>query len=86
MVIGLLSEGESRELQKLGEFYTKTSGWIKTTPEVRKLGGALFADRRYNQVFVNPNNTPSYYGLQRFRASLRAYTTQYLSLARVLIP
>lgn len=71
MGIELLSEEEFRELQKLGEFDTKTSSWIKTPPEIRKLGGALFADRRYDQVFVYHNGADSYYSARGFRASLR---------------
>lgn len=71
MGIELLSEEEYRELQKLGEFDLKTSSWIKTTPEVRRLGGALFADRRYGRVFVYHNGADSYYGARGFRGWLR---------------
>ena len=71
MGIELLTEEEYRALQKLGEFDTKTSSWIKTPPEIRKLGGALFCDRRYNHVFVYHNSAPSYYGARGFRGSLR---------------
>ena len=71
MGIELLSEEQYRELQKLGEFDLKTSSWIKTPSEVRKLGGALFCDRRYNQVFVYHNGAESYYGARAFRGSLR---------------
>jgi hypothetical protein len=71
MGIALLTEEEYRELQKLGEFDTKTSSWVKTPSEIRKLGGALFADRRYGHVFVYHNGAPSYYGGRAFRGSLR---------------
>jgi hypothetical protein len=71
MGIQLLSEEEYRELQQLGMFDLKTSSWIKATPEVRKLGGALFADRRYGRVFVYHNGADSYYGARGFRGSLR---------------
>lgn len=71
MGIELLTEEEYRQLQTLGEFDLKTSSWIKTTPEVRKLGGALFADRRYDRVFVYHNGADSYYGARGFRGSLR---------------
>lgn len=71
MGIELLSEEQYRELQTLGEFDTKTSSWIKTPPEVRKLGGALFCDRRYNTVFVYHNGAESYYAARAFRGLLR---------------
>jgi hypothetical protein len=71
MGIELLTEEDYRELQKLGEFDTKTSSWVKTPSEIRKLGGALFADRRYGHVFVYHNSAPSYYGARGFRGSLR---------------
>jgi len=71
MGIELLTEEQYRELQKLGNFDTKTSSWVKTPPSIRKLGGALFADRRYNNVFVYHNSAPSYYGVRGFRGSLR---------------
>lgn len=71
MGIELLTEEQYRELQKLGEFDTKTSSWIKTPPEIRKLGGALFCDRRYDTVFVYHNGAESYYGARGFRGSLR---------------
>lgn len=67
----LLTEEEYRALQKLGEFDTKTSSWIKTPVEIRKLGGALFCDRRYNTVFVYHNGAESYYAARGFRVSLR---------------
>jgi hypothetical protein len=70
MGISLMNEKEYRDLQKLGQFDTKTSSWIKTPPEIRKLGGALFADRRYNQVFVYHNSAPSYYSTRGFRGVL----------------
>lgn len=71
MGIEILTEEEYRELQKLGEFDLKTSSWIKTPAEIRKLGGALFADRRYNKVFVYHNSAPSYYGVRGFRGALK---------------
>lgn len=71
MGITLLTEEEYRGLQQLGEFDTKTSSWIITPPEIRKLGGALFADRRYNAVFVYHNGAQSYYAGRAFRGSLR---------------
>ena len=67
----LLTEEEYRELQKLGSFDLKTSGWLKTPTEIRKLGGALFADRRYDHVFVYHNGADSYYAARGFRGSLR---------------
>jgi Protein of unknown function (DUF4256) len=69
--IELLTEDQYRELQKLGNFDTKTSTWVKTPSDIRKLGGALFADRRYGNVFVYHNSAPSYYGVRAFRGSLR---------------
>lgn len=71
MGIELLSEQQFRELQKLGEFDTKTSSWVKTPAEIRKLGGALFMDRRYNTVFVYHNGADSYYGARGFRGWLK---------------
>ena len=71
MCIELLTEEQYRELQKLGSFDTKTSSWLKTPSDIRKLGGALFADRRYDNVFVYHNSAPSYYGVRAFRGSLR---------------
>lgn len=68
--IEILSEEQYRELQKLGSFDTKTSSWIKTPQEIRKLGGALFCDRRYNAVFVYHNVAESYYSARGFRGSL----------------
>jgi hypothetical protein len=69
--IEILSEEEYRELQKLGKFDTKTSSWIKTPDAIRKLGGALFSDYRYGQVFVYHNGAESYYAARGFRGSLR---------------
>jgi hypothetical protein len=69
--IELLTEEQYRELQKLGDFDTKTSSWVKTSSEIRKLGGALFCDRRYNTVFVYHNGAESYYAARAFRGSLR---------------
>ncbi len=71
MGIELLSEEKYRELQVLGEFDMKTSSWVKTPPDIRKLGGALFCDRRYDHVFVYHNGAESYYGARAFRGSLR---------------
>jgi hypothetical protein len=71
MGITLLNEAEYRNLQKLGAFDTKTSSWIQTPAEIRGLGGALFADRRYNQVFVYHNGAQSYYAARAFRGALR---------------
>lgn len=71
MGIELLTEEQYRDLQKLGVFDTKTSSWVKTPPEIRKLGGALFCDRRYNTVFLYHNGADSYYAARAFRASLR---------------
>jgi len=71
MGIELLTEEQYRELQKLGAFDTKTSGWIKTPPEIRKLGGAIFADRRYNHVFIYHNGADSYYAGRGFRGLLK---------------
>jgi hypothetical protein len=70
MGIELLTEEQYIELQKLGIFDTKTSSWVKTPAEIRKLGGALFCDRRYDHVFVYHNGAESYYGARGFRASL----------------
>ena len=71
MGIKLLTEQDYRELQKLGYFDTKTSSWVSTPEEIRKLGGALFCDRRYNHVFLFHNGADSYYGVRGFRGSLR---------------
>jgi len=71
MGIELLTEEEYRELQKLGNFDTKTSSWVKTPVEIRKLGGAIFADFRYGNVFVYHNGAESYFGGRAFRGSLR---------------
>jgi hypothetical protein len=71
MGIELLTEEQYRELQKLGEFDTKTQSWVKTPPGIRKLGGALFCDRRYNHVFVYHNGAESYYAGRGFRGLLR---------------
>ena len=70
MGVELLTEEQYRELQKLGNFDTKTSSWVKTPSDIRKLGGALFCDRRYGHVFVYHNSAPSYYGARAFRGSL----------------
>jgi hypothetical protein len=71
MGIELLTEQEYRELQKLGEFDTKTSSWVQTPDDVRSLGGALFCDRRYGKVFVYHNGAESYYAARGFRGRLR---------------
>jgi hypothetical protein len=71
MGVELLSEDEYMALQKLGEFDTKRSSWIRTPAEIRKLGGALYCDRRYDRVFVGHNGADSYYSGRGFRASLR---------------
>ena len=71
MGIELLTEEEYRQLQKLGNFDMKTSSWVKTPPEIRKLGGALFGDRRFGRVFIYHNGAQSYYGVRAFRGSLR---------------
>lgn len=71
MGIELLTEEQYMELQELGEFDTKTSSWIKTPGEIRKLGGALYCDRRYGRVFVGHNGAQSYYSARGFRGWLR---------------
>jgi Protein of unknown function (DUF4256) len=71
MGIELLTEEQYKDLQNLGEFDLKTSSWVKTPAEIRKLGGAIFCDRRYNHVFVYHNGAESYYGARGFRGSIR---------------
>jgi hypothetical protein len=71
MVIEILTEEQYRDMQKLGSFDTKTSSWVKTPPEIRKLGGALFCDRRFDHVFLYHNGAESYYAGRAFRGSLR---------------
>src|SRR6266516_18526 len=71
MSIELLTEEQYRELQKFGNFDTKTSSWVKTPSDIRNLGGALFGDRRYGRVFVYQNSAPCYYRVRAFRGSLR---------------
>lgn len=70
MGIELLTEEQYRELQKLGNFDLRTSSWLKTPAEIRKLGGAIFSDRRYNHVFIYHNGADSYYAVRGFRGSL----------------
>ena len=71
MGIEILTEEQYRALQELGNFDTKTSSWLKTPPEIRKLGGAIFGDRRYDHVFIYHNGADSYYGARAFRGALR---------------
>jgi hypothetical protein len=71
MGIELLTKEQYRELQKLGKFDLKTSSWIKTPDNIRKLGGAIFCDRRYDTVFISHNGADSYYAARGFRGSLR---------------
>ena len=71
MGIDILTEEQYRELQQLGDFDTKTSSWVKTPPEIRKIGGAFFCDRRYDHVFLYHNGAESYYAARGFRGSLR---------------
>jgi hypothetical protein len=71
MGIELLTEAQYRVLQTLGKFDTKTSSWVQTPAEIRELGGALFADRRYDHVFVYHNGAPSYYAARAFRGALK---------------
>ncbi len=71
MGIELLTEEQYRELQKHGNFDSKTSSWVKTPPEIRKLGGAIFCDRRYNTIFMYHNGAESYYAARGFRGLLR---------------
>ncbi|MFZ3109532.1 MAG: DUF4256 domain-containing protein [Rectinemataceae bacterium] len=70
-ITDILTEDQYRKLQELGEFDTKTSSWIKTPSEIRKLGGAIFGDRRYDRVFLYHNGAESYYGVRGFRGLLR---------------
>ncbi|MEO0056134.1 MAG: hypothetical protein RLZZ50_2081 [Verrucomicrobiota bacterium] len=71
MGIELLTEAQYFELQRLGDFDTKSSSWLKTPPALRKFGGALFGDRRYGRVFIYHNSAQSYYGARGFRGALR---------------
>ena len=71
MGIEILTEEQYFELQKLGAFDAKTSSWLRTPPDIRKLGGAIAGDFRYGRVFVGHNGADSYYGARGFRGSLR---------------
>jgi hypothetical protein len=71
MGVEILTEEQYRDLQKLGEFDTKTSSWVKTPSNIRKLGGAVFCDRRYDTVFLYHNGAESYYGARGFRGLIR---------------
>ncbi len=71
MGIEMLTADEYRDLQKLGEFDLKTSSWVKSPPDIRKLGGALFGDRRFGHVFIYHNGAQSYYGARAFRGKLK---------------
>jgi hypothetical protein len=71
MGVELLTEEQYRDLQKLGEYDLKTSSWVKTPTEMRKLGGAIFCDRRYNKVFTYHNGAESYYAARGFRGMLK---------------
>jgi hypothetical protein len=71
MGIELLTEAQYREQQRLGSFDLKTSSWVKTPPDIRELGGALFCDRRYNTVFIYHNGAESYYAARGFRGVLK---------------
>ena len=71
MGVEMLTEDEYRELQTLGEFDLKTSSWVATPAEVRKLGGAIFCDRRFGRIFTYHNGAESYYAARAFRGSLR---------------
>lgn len=71
MGLEILTEGQYRQLQELGDFDTKTSSWVKTPHDIRKLGGAIFCDHRYGNVFVYHNGAESYYAARGFRGSLR---------------
>lgn len=71
MGVEMLTESEYRELQSTGAFDTKTSSWVRTPPEIRRLGGAIFCDRRYNHVFTYHNGAESYYAARGFRTSLK---------------
>jgi len=73
MGVEIISEKQYRELQKLGKFDLKTSSWLKTPPEIRKLGGAIFGDRRYDHVFIYHNGAESYYAARGFRSVLRVW-------------
>ena len=80
MGVELLTEEEYFELQKLGEFDTKRSSWIKTPAAIRKLGGALYCDRRYGRVFVGHNGADSYYSGRGFRGALQSEDCRNLPL------
>jgi len=71
MGVELLTEEQYRALQQLGSFDTKTSSWLQTPPDIRKLGGAIFGDRRYDRVFIYHNGADSYYAARGFRGCLK---------------
>jgi hypothetical protein len=86
MGIELLTEEEYQELQKLGDFDLKTSSWVKTPADIRKIGGALYCDRRYGRVFVGHNGAQSYYSASAFRGSLRVWVWAAIDLGGVAAP
>lgn len=71
MSVEMLTEEEYLNLQQLGDFDTKTSSWVKTPEDIRKLGGAIYGDRRYGRIFIGHNGAQSYYGARGFRGVLR---------------
>src|SRR5438094_9698581 len=75
MGIEILTEAQYRELQTLGDFDTKTSSWVKTPPDIRERGGAIFCDRRYDHVFTYHNGAESYYGARGFRGAMKVQDT-----------
>ena len=81
MGIEILTEAQYRELQKQGDFDTKTSSWVKTPPDIRERGGALFCDRRYDPVFMYHNGAESYYAARAFHGALKALAARRRHLA-----